>query len=357
MVDWQVAGPRLLVVAALLVTNVALVGAMSVSDTPYGPYNSDWDGTADLRETVEAAGIETTVGIDSAAYEDVPAAETTAFVVAPQSEYGPMATAQVRQFLSQGGTLVIAAESQRTNALLSSLDAKARIGNGTIRDEQSNYRSAALPVATNVSTHALVDGVEQVTLNYASPLDPNNASVLLSTAPTAYVDRNGNATLDPDESLGTVPVASVERLGSGRLVLVSDASVFTNALLERDGNEAFVTALVGNSSTVLFDQSHGGPVPPLQYGLLVLRTTPAVQFGLGLVAFGIIGFAAMGGPRWVGRRIRALGGSGQPGPAVELDDSEIRAHLANQHPDWEQDRIRRVTEAIIRRREIPENDD
>jgi len=356
VVDWQVVGPRAVVLVVLLVANVALVGAMSASDTPYGTYNGDWDGTADLRETVEEAGLETTVGIDAAAYEDVSAGEATAFVVAPQREYGPVATAQLRQFLSQGGTLVVAAESERTNGLLSALDAKARIGNGTIRDEQSNYRSTALPVATNVSEHALTDGVEQVTLNYASPLVPNNASVLVSTAPTAYVDRNGNATLDPDESIGTVPVASVERLGSGRLVLVSDASVFTNALLEREGNEAFVRALLDNSSAALFDQSHGGPVPPLQYGLLVLRTTPAVQFGLGLVAFGLLGFVAMGGPGLLVRRVRALRADQRP-RRVELNDAEIRAYVASQHPDWEQDRVRRVTEAIIRRREIPENDD
>jgi hypothetical protein len=354
VVDWRVVGPRAVLVVVLLAANVALVGAMSYSSTPYGPYNTDWDGTSDLRDIADRAGLTGTVGIDSAAYEDVPAGETTAFVVAPQSRYGPIATAQIRQFLSGGGTLVIAAESERTNALLSALDADARIGNGMIRDEQSNYRSPALPVANNVSDHRLVDDVDQVTLNYATPLNSNNASVLVTTAPTAYVDRNGNETLDGDEPVGSIPVASVERIGDGRLVVVSDASVFTNAMVDREDNEAFVRALLGNSSHALIDQSHGGPLPPLRYGLIVLRTTPLVQFGVGIAAFGLLGVFAIGAPSRIARRLR---GERDGTPTVALTDAEIRTYVARQHPEWDDTRVQRVTEAIIRRREVPENDD
>lgn len=354
MVDWHTVGPRAVLLVVLLGANVALVGAMSSSSTPYGPYNGEWDGTSDLRQT---SGVDTRVAISTSVYETVDATEATAFVLAPQRAYGPIATARVRQFVRRGGTLVVATESTATNDWLAALGGSARVDEGLVRDEQSNYRSPALPVATNVSAHPLVEGVDQLTLNYARTIRPNGSTVLVRTAPTAYLDRDDDGAFDANESVGSYPVATVDRLGAGRLVLVSDASVFTNALATREGTRAFVDTLAGSGETVILDNSHAAPLPPLSYAQVVLRTTPLAQFGLVVGVFGLFGGIVLGGPRRLARWLDSIRRDDGPTRVVDLSEEEIARSLSVAHPEWDDDRRRRVTKAIIRRRAESGDDD
>jgi hypothetical protein len=97
-------------------------------------------------------------------------AETTAFVVAPQKLFGAGERARLRQFVQQGGMLVIASDTNRTNQLLSDLDVETRIDSRPLRDESENYRGPSLPVATNVQDANLTDGVKSLTLNYSNIL-------------------------------------------------------------------------------------------------------------------------------------------------------------------------------------------
>lgn len=356
MVDWQAAAPRLLVVAVLVVTNVAVVGAMGTSATPYGPYNGAWDGTSELRTASGVAGADPTLLVDSTGYERF-GDGSVAFVVQPQSAYDVGARTRVRQYVRRGGTLVVAAESAAPNGLLDAVGARARIGAGPLRDEQSNYRGPLLAVATNVSAHPLVDGVDALTLNHGRVVEPNNATVLVRTATTAYVDRNENGTFDRNESVNAWPVATVEEVGAGRVVVVGDASVFTNALADREGNRALAERLVAGANATVFDQSHRGPVAPLPYALAVVRTTPSIQFAVGLGAFLVLGFVGAGGSGWLTRRLRDVtSGPREPTP-VELTADDVEQYLETRHPDWDEQRVRRVTKAVIRRRgNIEDND-
>ncbi|MEA5406515.1 DUF4350 domain-containing protein [Haloarculaceae archaeon H-GB2-1] len=159
-----------------------------------------------------------------------------------------------------------------TNQLLSNLGVETRFNGSALRDDQNNYRNASLPRATNVSDHPLVSDVDALTLNKGTVLDvperetfgdtSDGPTVLVRTSPVAYLDRNQNQTLDDDERIDSYPVAAVEAVGQGRVVVVSDASIFTNAMLEQEGNAAFVGALSENATTAMIDYSHRPPLPP-----------------------------------------------------------------------------------------------
>jgi hypothetical protein len=340
-----------------LVTNVAVVGALSTSETAYGPYNDAWDGTSDFRSAVSETAGETTVGIDSEAYEGMSGPGSVAFVVAPQDAHGPAGTARMRQFVARGGTLVVASEENRTNALLESVGADARIGGRPLRDPQSNYRGASLPVANNVSDHALVEGVESVTMNHAARIRPNNASVLVRTAPTAYVDRNRNGSFDPNETVGSWSVATVEPVGAGRVVVVGDAGVFTNAVFDRTDNRLFAERLAADSERALLDQSHGGPLPPIPYMLIVLRTTPLAQFAVSALALVLVAFVGAGGPGRLRDAVGRLRGPDRDPADITLGEGDIESYLAAAHPEWDDEQVRRVTKALNRRRADSADDD
>lgn len=345
----------------LVFTNVGLVAAMSSSDTSHGPFNGEWNGGTELRQEAAAAGADVEIARSTRDYTatDAPA---TAFVRSPQDRYVGREASRVRQFASRGGTVVVAGERgtrNATNALLAELDVESRLGSAPVRDEQRYYRNASLPRATNVSDHPLVADVEQLTLNRGTVVnvsepsgpfaDEDDPKVVVRTGTTGYLDENDNGTLDDTEALGSHPIAVVEPIGDGRVVVVSDASVFTNAMLEQGDNRAFARALVGDAETVLLDYSHRPAFPPLTYALLVLRDQAVVQTLLGL---GVLGAVALwmrrpAVPNPVPERFRASGGGA---PDVELDEEEVAALLRERHPDWDPDRIERVSQTIRRQR-------
>ena len=52
---------------------------------------------------------------------------------------------------------------------------------------------------------------------------------------------------------------------------MSDPSIAINAMLEREGNRAFVRSLFGGHESVILDYSHATGFPPLALAVLLLR--------------------------------------------------------------------------------------
>ncbi|SEP10077.1 hypothetical protein SAMN05216388_10334 [Halorientalis persicus] len=361
--------PRLVLLVVLFAINLAILGATVTSATPYGPYNGNWDGASELR-TIASEESTVTLAHTTTAYEDA-TADSTAFILAPQDQYRAAESARVRQFVQRGGTLVIAAEANQTNDLLVNLGLTARLDGRLLRDEQEHYRDPALPIATEVLDHNVTTGVDQLTLNYGTVInlttttattgsasrdnlntdDAWKGEFLINSSGFAYIDSNNNSQLDDSERVRERPVAVTEPVSQGRVVVVSDASVFTNAMFERTGNDRFARNLVESGDRVLLDYSHGHPLPPLVYALLVVRSTPLLQFGLGLLALGCVAIGVRLSdrslPDWL-----SMGETATDGDSVgQLDEDELSAFLTDRHPEWSDRRVQRVTKAIIRRRE------
>lgn len=367
--------PRLVLLVVLFAINLAILGATVTSATPYGPYNGNWDGASELR-TIASEESTVTLAHTTTAYEDA-TADSTAFILAPQDQYRAAESARVRQFVQRGGTLVIAAETNQTNDLLVDLGLTVRLDGRLLRDEQEHYRDPALPIATEVLDHNVTANVDGLTLNYGtvinltiptattgpasrSDLDTDDAwtgEFLINSSGFAYIDANNNSQLDDSERVRERPVVVAEPVGRGRVIVVSDASVFTNAMLDRPGNRQFAQNLVEGSARVILDYSNGHPLPPLVYALLVVRSTPLLQFGVGLLAIGCVAVGVYlpdwSLPGWLSRdeTVTVEDSVGQ------LGEDELTVFLSEQHPEWSDRRVQRVTKAIIRRREQPDGND
>nr|WP_092695261.1 hypothetical protein [Halorientalis regularis] len=128
-------------------------------------------------------------------------------------------------------------------------------------------------------------------------------------------------------------------------------------MLERTGNDRFARNLVESGDHVILDYSHGHPLPPLVYALLVVRSTPLLQFGLGLLALGCVAVGVRLSdwslPDWLSMDETATDGDS----FGQLDEDELTAFLTDRHPEWSDRRVQRVTKAIIRRREQPGDND
>ncbi|WP_255150047.1 DUF4350 domain-containing protein [Halorarius halobius] len=349
--DWtpfDLSYPTVLLVALCLAIGLAVVVAASTSSASFGAYNAEWNGASELEAQATAVGSDADIVRNTTAYTESEPDETVALVLSPDRPYTPAETARIRRFVRDGGTLVVAEDyGDGGNRLLDAVGARARVDGRSVRDERYNYRSPELPVARNVSEHPLTEGVDRLTLNHGTVLNASNATVLVRTSEYAYLDANDNDAIDETESLESRPVAAVESVGEGRVVTVSDPSLFINAMLERSGNQQFTRNLFERGDRVLLDYSHTAGVPPLALALLVIREQALLQ-----VALGLGGVAAV--LAWSGGLIGGLAKRlrrDRPGDGVQATTDDLTAYLKRQYPHWEEERLERVVESVRRREE------
>lgn len=372
---WSV--PRLVLVA-LAVAILATVGVTAATSTAsLGLYNPSWDGASQFSATAAAEGVDDRLVRDTERFETIAPEGTLAVVLSPDSGYEVGEVTRLEAFVRSGGTLLVAADFRDPGpALLAGLGTNASVSGLPVRDEHRYGPGPAFPLAPNVSDHPYTDGVAELVLNHPSAIDlrpgegatgggaagsAEGPTVLVESSPFAYLDRNRNEELDDEEELARHPVVTVESLGEGAVVVVSDPSLFINAMLERGDNRRFLANVVGAHDQVVVDVSHTSALPPLISLRLVLRDLPIVQLVLG---GGLLGGVAAIGRRWRGVPWARLPGSerlrpgGEPAPArVDLSGADVAAAVRERHPEWDEERVERVTEGIIRRGKKESTDD
>lgn len=325
--DWGY--PEWVLAGVTVAVAIAIVVAASTSAAAFGVYNAAWDGTSGLQTEAEAVGTESRILLNTSSYDSANATETLAVVLAPTDPYNASETRRVRRFVERGGTLLVAEDvGTGGNRLLTAVGAEARVNGSLLRDERHHYRSPAMPRARNVSSNGRFSNVDALTLNYGSVVDPANATVLVRSSAFAYLDRNGNARPDDTEPLKQYPVVTSESVGEGRVIVVSDPSVFINAMIERPGNAAFTRHLLARHERVLLDYSHAGSQPPLAVAVLWLRRSPLLQLlvgGIGIAVVWGLGTrrAAQARPPWARRD------AGRDTPAPEDGESRARTRSRN----------------------------
>lgn len=283
--------PKLLLIALLLTASATVIVTESTSTAEFNAYNSDWDGTSRLYDLAADNGdVELTASTDQ--YESVDPATTAALVVAPESAYRSTEAARIRTFVEDGGTLVVADDfGSNGNRLLADVGADARFNGAILRDRQSNFRTSSFPVANNVSDTPTVEGVDQLTLNNGTAVEPNGATPIVSTSSFGYLDPTGTDELREGTEFRNYPVVTIESVGDGTVIAVSDPSIFINSMLDRPDNEAFATNLVSSGEMTLMDSSHTTPTPPLVVGVSWLQETPLAAAVVGVLIVGLVAAA------------------------------------------------------------------
>ena len=343
---------------------LSLLWAGSTSSAAFGLFNPSWDGANELQSIAEESGVETKIVRNTTSYEKVPPSGTIAIIIAPAKSYRAVEVRRIEQFIKNGGTLVLAEDFEPYgNQLLSRLGADTRYDGDLLRDERFYYRSPSMPVAPHVSENSSLRGVSSVTLNRGTALKPHGAEVLVRTSEFAYLDRNFNEKLDPNESLNDYPVVVAETLGEGRIIAISDPSSLINAMLDQPGNRELVIALFEPHERVFLDYSHAQPIPPLTLMVLTIRTSPGYQLVIGfmmiLCIFVLEHYSIFRSDHRLYTRIQQTWKSSRdPTSTVSpMSESAIMDYFQNRHPEWEETRIKRLARAIIRSRPDTEDDD
>jgi len=323
---------------------IALVVAGTTSGAAFGSYNPAWDGTSDFRDAITDSS-DLTVAQDTDQYADSDPEDTVAFVIAPDTGYADEDLEALQAFLEGGGTLVVLENfGPHGDAVLTDLGAEAQFDGQLVLDESTHGEGPAMPVATGIEDHAYTDGVDQLSLNYATVLEPHEATTLITTTQNSYLGANASAEPGDADELTAYPVATVEPVSNGSVVAVADPSITINAMYGEPDNEQFLTNLYSEHEHVIIDASHTDTVPPLTGAVLALRGTPLLSGLLGFVSIGLVFAYANGtlGALW--NRYR----SQNTQPAQGLSEDELKAVIQNRHPDWDEETAAEVIAAFKR---------
>ena len=341
--DWG--RPAWLLVALVLAVSVTGAVGASTSASAYGTFNPAWDGGTDLRTAIADTGTEPYVVLEAADYDALDPTATAVVVLSPTEPYDAATRARLAAYVESGGTLVVAEDFRpHANPLLSAVGARARVTGEPLRDNLRNSRTPAFPLATNVSHGGSAAGeptdatltrdVDALALNHPSTVAPNGATVLVSSSPFGYHDTNRNATLDATEEVGRYPVVTAEQVGAGRVVVVSDPSLFINAMQPSASNRQFVRNVATAHERVGVDDSHTGGQPPLAVALVRLQHDPLLHVVVGVVGLG----AVLLGGRYAGRVSAAVDTGGVADETTEPGRRDLAA-------------AQRVQTALLRSRE------
>lgn len=364
--------PKVLLIALALTLGVALVVAAGTTTATFGAYNIEWDGTSDFREHVDKHE-QNQVTLDTGRYDTASPNGTAAVVLAPTERYDGNDSQRVRSFVQSGGTLIVANNfGPHGNALLEDVGATARLDGALLRDERNYYRGPNLPIATNVSASPYTIGVEQLTLNRGTAVEPGDANVLVRTSRFAYLDRDGSRDLSDDEEMGAHPVVTSESVGDGEVIVIGDPSIFINVMLNQPDNRAFATALIDSHDRLILDYSHAGDQPPLAAALLLLRSSTALQIGVGGIGIGLVWWTSRRRsdlrvavseamisvtPAAVTTQLPTWIYDGTNRETVEVDEKAMLTALIDEHPDWDPERLKTmIADVLTTEREGDDNE-
>ena len=343
--------PRVLLAGFVIVLTLAIAVAALTAPATLAAYNPSWDGTSTTRTTIASATSSQPVVVDTTAYDRAQANDTLAVILAPRETYSADDVTQLQAFLDRGGTILVAEDRRtETNQLLTNLSVDARIDGQPLRDPQQYDRNPAAPVITDIANNSTISGVDQFTLNRGTVLRSTDGTAIANTSEFAYLDQNDNEQLDRNEQLRSYPVLSSEQVGNGRVLLLSDPSVFINQMLERDGNRALLEELIAPHSHIMLDYSHApGTTPAVELWLWFYRTAWAQAATAALAGLAVAGWTH----EPTRNRIHSLTRRAQDRfsrhphtDPVHLTAEERTTFLQNRHPEWDPDRIQRIAESM-----------
>lgn len=137
-------------------------------------------------------------------------------------------------FIKRGGRLCVMLHiGQPVAELLHHLGVD--VSNRVIREREGVIEGEPLNFhVTRLASHDLNKGLKQFNLygGWALMNTDDNATIVASTSPDAWVDLNDDKTLSPGDAVQSFGVAVAGNIGKGRFVVFGDDAIFQNKFLD-----------------------------------------------------------------------------------------------------------------------------
>jgi len=257
----------LLILTAALIALLLLLVWFVPLDDDFRTGNPSWNGSQYICAHHEA------IPVDSLA--DLPdSPQHSTLILIPYLDFTPAELDTLHHFVIHGGTLILADDYGYGNQVLERLGLAARFSGQSLLDPILHYKNKWLPRITRFYPGTVTSGIDSIVLNHATTIDnlETGAAIALSSS-FSFLDRNGNSIRDDDEPNGPLPVISRHHLGSGRVFLVTDPSIFINSMETVADNNAFLQTIASSAVSGLYiDQSHLPPSNLYHMKSLLIKT-------------------------------------------------------------------------------------
>jgi hypothetical protein len=215
--------------------------------------NVMWNGINNFNSEFSADSVES--------LDDLPIVPEQAVLVAiPYLEYSQEELSRIKQFIVDGGTLLLMDDYGYGNNVLAYLGVDVRFTNKPLLDPLFCYRNQSMPRITDFAPEVKESGVDVIMLNHATSLTNTIESETVAwSSSSSFLDINENGSWEQGEPKGPFAIATEFRLGQGTLALVSDPSTLINTMVGRDDNYDFIRCLTGDEGEqkeILVDNSH-----------------------------------------------------------------------------------------------------
>jgi hypothetical protein len=350
-----VKGRYIIIVVGLVITIIAATLSFNYPREDFSVYNSQWNGASDLPTLVQNEHPSSVIFSE----HDLNSKDHgVVFLLNPDKgvSFSQEDITSISSFVAGGGSLVIANDFGNANQLLNGLhiDSAARFSGSLLYDDYNNWAGAAWPTISTFSNSSMTTGIGNLSFNYATTLNigppvngsangasgsgVGNVTVLATSAPLSYLDAASRA----NDTRSKKPVLVSLTYGNGRIILLSDPSVFVNGMLGEGDNQRLFQNIIANltngdpQTPVFFDESHRVQQPFLTKAYLRVNNDETLKYVAVLAAIGT--FAAV----LTATRINRGRRKGIDVSQLKLTDKAMLADVAKRHPEWSSTQITKL---------------
>jgi hypothetical protein len=274
----------------LLTALMLLVVHLSSNDQEFSRYNDGWNGTSTFFASLDRHRV--SMVSDPGQLTQYHSAATL-LIIAPWRKPAPGEIAAYRSFLDRGNTIVLVDDFGTGNEILAGLQSRISINPGPVASLDREYAEPYSVVVYRSANESPVEKTSSLILNLPVSLD--GGTPLLRTSVLSWIDENRDRHINNNEVMGVFTVMAKEKNGQGTLIVLSDPSIFINAMVDAGvsgENRRFILHLAGNGSPVLVDQMNSRTRDAGGLGeiLHVIRTTVLIE----VLVFGMMIFLVAG---------------------------------------------------------------
>ncbi|MEM3684029.1 MAG: DUF4350 domain-containing protein [Conexivisphaerales archaeon] len=243
-------------IAIGLVFSLVIV-AFYPSNNDYSLQNPYWNGMSDLKNLIHPIMVANDANL-SLLYAAQPPGNFILLELGPTLPYSQQDIKAISSFVSQGGSLVIADDFGSGNQLLQGLNLNIRFAGILLLDPVFNVKVEQLPLITSIN----IKGIRSIAFNYATYLNFSapgalnySANILAYSSSFSFADLRQTGSYAAGDISGPLPVIATVNYSAGRIIVISDSSLFLNSMLNQADNLALLNALISGKKP-LIDTSH-----------------------------------------------------------------------------------------------------
>lgn len=237
-------------VALAAIASIIAVLALSTiipSSDDYMPDNPYWNGQNIFSKTVNATFTEPKNLF-------LEPENTILFIISPEKNITEDYTLTLKNFVESGGTLVLMDETGKINPILEELNVGVKVEPYQIMDPLYYYRSWKLPKITNINQAKITENVTSIATDVPAAIkieSMQNIKVLAYTSYFSYMDLDGDGQPSKDDPAGPFPVIVEKSYGDGKIIVVSDSSLFINSIIVLGDNKILLKNIVGEKNAIV----------------------------------------------------------------------------------------------------------